>query len=414
MNKNIDKIEATFNGLGIAPNLLDLILKLGFKNPTSIQYKAIPPAIDGKDIIGIAQTGTGKTLAFGIPLVQQISKVGRGKGLIILPTRELALQVNEFMQKIGRGFGIRTAVLIGGTNIRAQIQAIRDNANIIIGTPGRINDHLQQKTLSLHDVFILVLDEADRMFDMGFAPQINKILQVTPKNRQTMLFSATMPDGIVKIASNHMKLPVRVEIDRSGTASKNVEHELFVVKREQKTPLLIKLLQEYKGSVLVFLRVKHNVRKVCNNLRNAGISVSEIHSNRSLNQRKEALEGFKLGRCRVLVATDIASRGIDVKGIELVVNFDLPENPEDYVHRIGRTGRAGMMGKAISFCLPDQGSKVREIERLTRLYLPISQLPDLPPVLNQPAGNYNNSNRGNYSSRRTKPSGRFGYKKRRY
>jgi ATP-dependent RNA helicase RhlE len=215
------------------------------------------------------------------------------------------------------------------------------------------------------------------MFDMGFAPQIAKILQVVPKNRQTMLFSATMPDGIVKIASGHMKLPVRIEIARSGTTAENIEQELFVVRKDQKLALLKKLLLEYKGSVLIFLRVKHSARKICVNLRDIGVSAAEIHSNRSLNQRKEALEGFKLGKYRALVATDIASRGIDVKNIELVVNYDLPENAEDYVHRIGRTGRAGMSGKAISFAMPDQGSKVREIERLTRVYLPISEMPDV-------------------------------------
>jgi ATP-dependent RNA helicase RhlE len=410
----------TFGGLGIAPKILDVLSRLGFKTPTSIQHKAIPAAIEGKDIIGIAQTGTGKTLAFGIPLIQQILKAGKGKGLIILPTRELALQINESMQKIGRGFGIRTAVLIGGAPIYNQKRAIRENPHIIIGTPGRIIDHLEQKTLRLHDVTILVLDEADRMFDMGFAPQINKILKVVPRDRQTMLFSATIPDGVVKIASNHMKLPVRVEIARSGTTAENVEHELFVVKKDQKFPLLRKLLEEYKGSVLIFLRIKFSARRICDYLRNIGISAAEIHSNRSLGQRREALDGFKLGRYRVLVATDIASRGIDVKGIELVINFDLPENPEDYVHRIGRTGRAGMAGKAISFALPDQGSKVREIERLTRLYLPISKLPDLPSNLNQPSSTFNKFNRSNYSSHRNRPayrtgrpSGRFNYGKRR-
>jgi ATP-dependent RNA helicase RhlE len=402
-----NEAEMTFGGLGIAPKLLDVLSKLGFETPTSIQHKAIPAAIEGKDIIGIAQTGTGKTLAFGIPLVQQIIKAGKGKGLIILPTRELALQVNEAMEKIGKVFGIRTAVLIGGASMYNQIYSIRNNPHIIIGTPGRIIDHIEQRILSLHDVTILVLDEADRMFDMGFAPQIAKILQVVPKNRQTMLFSATMPDGIVKIASNHMKLPVRVEIDRSGTTAENVEHELFVVKKDQKLPLLKKLLGDYKGSVLLFLRVKHSARKICNELRNVGISAAEIHSNRSLNQRKEALEGFKLGRYRVLVATDIAQRGIDVKGIELVINFDLPENAEDYVHRIGRTGRAGMSGKAISFCLPDQGSKIREIERLTKLYLPISKLPELPPSLNKQINTPNNFNKSDYSSHRNRPSGRF-------
>ena len=419
MNKQTDKplmneAEMTFGGLGIAPRLLDVIFKLGFKTPTSIQHKAIPAAIEGKDIIGIAQTGTGKTLAFGIPLVQQLLKAGRGKGLIILPTRELALQINETIQKIGREFGIKTAVLIGGSPIRQQIQAIRANPHVIIGTPGRINDLIQQRNLSLHDVTVLVLDEADRMFDMGFAPQINKILQVVPKNRQTMLFSATMPDSIVKIASSHMKLPVRVEIAASGTTAKNIEHELFVIKKIQKVTLLKKLLGEYKGSVLIFVRVKYSARKICNELRNIGVSSAEIHSNRSLGQRKEALEGFKLGRYRVLVATDIASRGIDVKDIELVVNFDLPENPEDYVHRIGRTGRAGMAGKAISFVLPDQGSKVREIERLTRLYLPISKLPDLPADLIPQSTTPNNFNRGNYPPQRNRPSGRFTPRKRRY
>ena len=274
--------EATFGGLGIAPQLLDVISRMGFTAPTSIQQKAIPVAVEGKDIIGIAQTGTGKTLAFGVPLIQQILKNKKGKGLIILPTRELALQVEETMRDIGGVFGIKTAVLIGGASMYNQVRLIRNNPHIVIGTPGRINDHIEKRTLSLNDVSILVLDEADRMFDMGFAPQIKKILQVVPKNRQTMLFSATMPDGIVKIASTHMKLPVRVEIAKSGTTAKDVEHELFVVKREQKVSLLKKILADCKGSVLIFLRLKHNARKICFGLRDIGISAAEIHSNRSL------------------------------------------------------------------------------------------------------------------------------------
>ncbi|MCX6722391.1 MAG: DEAD/DEAH box helicase, partial [Candidatus Staskawiczbacteria bacterium] len=302
------------------------------------------------------------------------------------------------------------AILIGGTPIRPQMRELYNNPHFVIGTPGRIIDHLEQRTLDLRGITMLVLDEADRMFDMGFAPQIAKILQSVPKERQTMLFSATMPDGIVKIASYHMKLPVRIEIARAGTTAENIEHELFVVKKDQKLALLKKLLGEYKGSVLVFLRVKHSAKKICSTLCDVGVSAAEIHSNRSLNQRKEALEGFKSGRYRVLVATDIASRGIDVKGIELVVNFDLPENAEDYVHRIGRTGRAGMSGKAVSFCLPDQGSKVREIERLTKLYLPISQLPDLSAHMSAQTTQPNNFNRDNNYPRRTnRPSGRSGY-----
>ncbi|MBI1866666.1 MAG: DEAD/DEAH box helicase [Candidatus Staskawiczbacteria bacterium] len=373
-----DNPEHGFGGLGIAPKMLAVLDQLNFKTPTPIQRKAIPVAIQGKDIVGIAQTGTGKTLALGIPMIQRILQANRGKGLIILPTRELALQSNEMLQKIGRPFGLKTAVLIGGSSMSQQLQAIRNKPHIIIGTPGRIIDHKQQKTLSFHDVTVLVLDEADCMFDMGFAAQIKQILQATSKDRQTMLFSATMPENIVKIATSHMKLPVRVEIDRQGTAAKKVEHELFIVKKDQKNRLLDKLLLEYKGSVLVFCRTKFGAKKICRDVRNMGIATAEIHSNRSLAQRREALDGFKLGKYRVLVATDIASRGIDVKGIELVINYDLPESAGDYVHRIGRTGRAGMAGRAISFVMIEQRNKIMEIERLIQSMLKISQLPELP------------------------------------
>ncbi|MCX6721331.1 MAG: DEAD/DEAH box helicase [Candidatus Staskawiczbacteria bacterium] len=395
--------ELNFGGLGIAPKLLEKLTNMGFKSPTPIQHKTIPITIEGKDVIGIAQTGTGKTLAFGVPMIQRILQSKTGKGLIVLPTRELAIQVDEALTKIGKEFGLKTAVLIGGASTYVQINALRANPHIVIGTPGRINDLILQRALHLHGVNILVLDEADRMFDMGFAPQIKKILQSVPTNRQTMLFSATMPDNIAKIASGHMKLPVRIEIVKQGTPAENVEHELFVVPKNQKMSLLKNLLAEYKGSVLVFIRAKHSAGKICRDLRNAGVLATEIHSNRSLNQRKEAMEGFKFGKYRVMVATDIASRGIDVKGIELVINYDLPENPEDYVHRIGRTGRAGMSGKAISFAMPDQGSKIREIERLTNLYLPIIKLPEGLHVAAAPTNNYspqNNRNRNRYSRRR--------------
>ncbi|MFA5935275.1 MAG: DEAD/DEAH box helicase [Patescibacteria group bacterium] len=366
-----------FYGMGIAPKLLETLEKLNFSTPTPIQYKSIPIAIQGKDVIGIAQTGTGKTLAFGIPLIQRLAQT-KGRGLIILPTRELAIQVDETIQLIGRSIGLRTAVLIGGTSMYPQKSALARKPHVIIATPGRLIDHMEQKTLSLQDVCILVLDEADRMLDMGFAPQINRILQSVPKDRQTMLFSATMPADIVKIANTHMKLPVRVEIARAGTASETVAQELFVVRKEEKNRLLQKLLDEYHGTVLVFSRTKHGAKKIARSVRGMGHNSSEIHSNRSLAQRREALEGFKNGKYRVLVATDIAARGIDVKGIELVVNYDLPDNPEDYVHRIGRTGRAGLEGRAISFATPDQGSDVRAIERLTHIRLPMTKLPELP------------------------------------
>ena len=368
-----------FYGLGIAPSLLEVLAKLKYTTPTPIQQKAIPVAVQGKDVIGIAQTGTGKTLAFSIPMLMRLAAT-KGKGLVLLPTRELALQVEETLAKLGKQAGLRTAVLIGGASMNMQIQKIKANPHVIVATPGRLNDHLEQHTVKLDTVSVLVLDEADRMLDMGFAPQINRILKHVPKERQTMLFSATMAPEISKMAANYMAMPVRVEIARAGTAADQVEQELFVVHKNDKLRLLDKLLQEYHGTVLVFSRTKHGATKICKSLKKMGFTATEIHSNRSLNQRKEALEGFKSGKYRIMVATDIAARGIDVIGIELVLNFDLPDQAEDYVHRIGRTGRAGRSGKAISFATPEQGRDVRDIEKLVRTQLNITKTPVLPPA----------------------------------
>jgi len=369
---------SNFYGLGIAPNILTILDKLGFKTPTPIQEKSIPPAIEGKDLMGLAQTGTGKTLAFGIPMIQ--GALGGKRGLVILPTRELALQVKEAYQKIGAPLGVRSVLLVGGEAIFRQLQGLRANPMIIIGTPGRIIDHLEQKTLSLFQVDILVLDEADRMLDMGFAPQLKRILSGVPKERQTMLFSATMPNEIVHLAHSYMKLPMRIEIAPPGMAASKITQELFFLTKQDKPRLLEKLLSEYRGSVLVFSRTKFGAKRIGASVRLLGHSATELHSNKSLNQRREALDGFRNGRYRILVATDIAARGIDVKGIELVVNYDLPSNAEDYIHRIGRTARAGAAGHAISFATPDQRGDVRDIERLMRATLPPKALPDLPPM----------------------------------
>jgi ATP-dependent RNA helicase RhlE len=371
--------QSGFSGLGIAPSLLGKLGQLGFANPTPIQQQAIPVAIQGKDVVGIAQTGTGKTLAFGIPLIQRMHQV-KGRGLIVLPTRELALQVDESLRRVGDSFGLRTVVLIGGTSIGPQTRALARKPHIIIATPGRLNDHLGQRTVRLDDVRIVVLDEADRMLDMGFAPQIEKIFRALPRERQTMLFSATMPREIMKMATTYMKLPIRVEVAPSGTTAERVTQEIFVIHKESKTQLVAKLLQQYVGTTLIFSRTKHGAKKLARHIRDMGHTAAELHSNRSLNQRKDALAGFKSGKYRVLVATDIASRGIDVTGIELVLNYDLPTNTEDYVHRIGRTARAQAGGHAISFVTPDQRNELRAIERLVRKSLPISRLPDLPPV----------------------------------
>ena len=332
--------------------------------------------MEGKDVVGIAQTGTGKTWAFGIPLLQRLSQHG-GRALIVLPTRELAAQVEEALLPFAQTLGIGTAVFIGGASMHRQREMLRRNPRVLIATPGRLNDHLEQGTITLREVKILVLDEADRMLDMGFKPQIERILRHVPRERQTMLFSATMPPEILRLASAHMTSPLRIEVAPTGTAAANVEQELFIVRREEKLPLLVSLLQEHSGTILVFSRTKYGAKKITRQLRAMGHTAAEIHANRSLAQRKEALQGFKTGRYRVLIATDIASRGIDVTGIEVVVNYDLPDDPSDYVHRIGRTARAGREGLAISFAGPEQAKDIRSIEQLIRGTLRRRQLPSL-------------------------------------
>ncbi len=366
------KSEYNFFGLGIAPKIIETLDRLKFKTATPIQHKAVPVALEGKDLIGIAQTGTGKTMAFVIPTLQQLAQ-NKSMALILVPTRELALQVEESVKKIARPLAIKSAVLIGGTPVYRQLKALAQNPRILIATPGRLIDLMEQRKVRLSKVHILILDEADRMLDMGFAPQIEKVLQSVPSNRQTLLFSATIPPAIVKIASAHMKFPVQVEIAPSGTTAEKVSHELFIVRKEMKQEILEKLLKQYRGSVLLFCRTKLGTKKIVRIIRRMGHRVAEIHSDRTLPQRREALSGFKTGKYRVLCATDIAARGIDVAGIELVINFDLPDDAENYVHRIGRTGRAGSPGHAISLATPDQGKDVRDIERIIKMALPISK-----------------------------------------
>ncbi len=377
MHKTTIPAEGGFYGLGIAPKILDILERLRFKVPTPIQFKAIPLALSGKDVVGIAQTGTGKTHAFAIPLCQVLAQK-TGMGLVLAPTRELAVQISESFQPLAQAFSMRTACLIGGAPMPPQVQALRKDPRIVIATPGRLIDHMSQWNIILDDVRMLVLDEADRMLDMGFAPQIEKILRFVPKERQTMLFSATIPKEIMEMASHHMKLPVSIEIAPSGTTAEQVTQELFIVRKESKLRLLGKLLAKYNGSVILFSRTKHNARKITRAIKDMGYSATEIHSNRTLIQRRDALDGFKSGKYKVLVATDIASRGIDVRGIELVVNFDLPDEAQNYVHRIGRTGRAGHKGHAVSFATPDQSRDVMDIEKITRISLPVSKHPELP------------------------------------
>lgn len=360
----------TFDELNISGKILEVLKKQHITVPTPIQHQAVPIGLEGKDLMGIAQTGTGKTLAFGIPLIQRLDHLN-GRGLILLPTRELAQQVNETIARLGKPFNIKTVVLIGGESMGRQIHELAQKPRVIIATPGRLIDHLERKRVTLSDIKILVLDEADRMFDMGFAPQINRIVKVVPKERQTLLFSATMPPTVVNLATHHMSLPIRIEVAPAGTAAADIEQEIMLVKPEAKLAMLERLVEDNKGTALVFSRTRHGAKKITSVLRTMGHTVSEIHANRSQSQRREALAGFKSGRYRILVATDIASRGIDVSGIEIVINFDLPDQAEDYVHRIGRTGRAGQKGKAVSLATPDQRQKIRLIEKLIRKSLPV-------------------------------------------
>lgn len=367
-----------FFDLEIRDKLLEILEKKGFTNPTPIQYQVIPGALEGKDIIGIAQTGTGKTLAFGIPLIQNVA-LHKGQGLVIVPTRELALQVEKALTQIGAPLNLRTAVLIGGESQHRQVKKLKQKPHIVIATPGRLDDLIKQREYDLGKVTVIVLDESDRMLDVGFLPQIKRILTNAPANRQTMLFSATMPKSISDLASKFMRLPLSIEVAPQGTASKNVEQGVFIVRRDDKMKLLESLLADHKReTTLIFSRTKHGARKLAKKIRDMGHTATEIHSNRSQAQRKKALEGFAKGRFRVMVATDIAARGIDVKKISLVINYDLPDNTEDYVHRIGRTGRAGRYGKAISFATVSQKADVKKIETLIRKSLPILTHDDIP------------------------------------
>ena len=362
--------DTDFRGFGIADPLFERITELGFVKPTPIQSKAIPIVNGGEDVVGVAQTGSGKTLAFSIPMIQFVAQQKK-MGLVVLPTRELAVQVEEVMKEVAGKFGLRTALLIGGTNPHPQRKDLKKGPHIIVATPGRLIDHVDQRNIDLKKVGMIVLDEADRMLDMGFIPQIRKIFSFVPKERQTMLFSATMPERVVKIATDYMRNPLRIEVAPPGTTAEKIDQEVFIVKRDEKMSLLDRLLKEYEGSTLIFTRTKHGAKNTAERLRKMGYTADELHSNRSQAQRQRALKGFANGKYRIMVATDIAARGIDVDHLALVVNYDLPEQVDDYTHRIGRTGRAGREGKAISFAMPSQKKEIVQIQQLINKELPI-------------------------------------------
>jgi len=353
-----------FLSLKLEETLFESLAKINFKAPTPIQAKAIPIALDGKDILGTAQTGTGKTGAFGIPLVNHLLKTKKETALVITPTRELATQVMQTLNNlIGRG-NIRTALLIGGDSMQKQLKQMRRNPRLIVGTPGRINDHLKRKTLRLNNTSFLVLDESDRMLDMGFTPQINQVLETVPKKHQTLLFSATLPGNILRLAEKYLNQPVRISVGSTSTPIEKIKQEVLRVNNGDKYNQLIKEIYTRQGSILIFVKTRRNAEKMVKRLKYDDHDADAIHGNLRQNKRDRVIKAFRNNHFRILVGTDVASRGLDIPAIKHVINFDLPQVPEDFIHRIGRTARAGAEGSALSFIGNEDKSKWNAIQRL--------------------------------------------------
>ena len=373
--------------------MLDALQPLGYSEPTPIQAEAIPVVINGQDVLGCAQTGTGKTAAFSLPMIhrlhqQEVPQSGRRqpRALILTPTRELATQIGVNLQEYSTQTRLRSTTIFGGVSQNRQVDALRRGIDIVVATPGRLLDLVNQRHLDLRDINTLVLDEADTMLDMGFINDIRKIIAMLPVERQTLFFSATMPPNIVKLSNDILRSPVRIEVARQSSAAETVEQTIFSIRQNDKRDLLVAILKEDDvDSALVFTRTKYGADKVAKHLSNSGIQAEAIHGNKSQPQRDRAMNGFKKGKIRVLVATDIASRGIDVDELSHVINFELPNIPESYVHRIGRTGRAGSTGKALSFCNEaDERKYLRDIQKLIQKELPVDSSHEwhleMPPV----------------------------------
>jgi ATP-dependent RNA helicase RhlE len=372
-----------FSDFGLAQPILKALVSEGYEKPTPIQAQAIPHVLSGRDICGIAQTGTGKTAAFALPILHRLAENARPaprKGcrvLVLSPTRELSGQIADSFKVYGRNLRLSTTVVFGGVSIGKQERDLANGIDVLVATPGRLLDLIDRRSLSLRDVEILVLDEADQMLDLGFIHALKRIVKMLPKERQSLFFSATMPKTISTLADDFLRDPVRVAVAPVATTAERVEQSVTFVATGRKQALLeILLKDEAVDRVLVFTRTKHGADKVVRSLEKAGIAGSAIHGNKSQPQRERALAAFRAGSCRVLVATDIAARGIDVEGVSHVINYDLPNVPESYVHRIGRTARAGATGLAISFCNDEERAYLRDIEKLTRLKVPVTPLPE--------------------------------------
>ncbi len=354
----------SFKGFGLPVVLEQSLERIGFTTPTPIQTLAIPLAMAGRDILGSAQTGTGKTGAFALPLLNKLLTSDRGSGLILTPTRELAVQVMDAMQKMMGRHLINTALLIGGESMPKQFAQLQKRPRLIVGTPGRINDHLVRGSLILNDASFLVLDETDRMLDMGFGIQIDKILKYLPRVRQTLMFSATLPHNIIKMSEKYLNNPERISVGSTTTPLDKIQQEVIHTSDSDKYNQLLKQLDERKGSIIVFVKTKRGAERMAERLRKQNFSADAIHGNLQQRKREKVIDGFRNKNYRILVATDIAARGLDIPHIEHVINYNLPQCPEDYIHRIGRTARAGAEGSAICFISPDEASIWRDIQKL--------------------------------------------------
>jgi ATP-dependent RNA helicase RhlE len=367
----------TFDRLGLSKTVLSAVHDAGYVHPTPIQEQAIPLILKGRDVMGLAQTGTGKTAAFTLPIVDRLLQgPRRTRALVLTPTRELCVQVEESVRKYAKHAELSAVSVYGGVPLDPQEKKLRAGVDIVVATPGRLIDHLERQNVVFDDLEVLVLDEADRMLDMGFAPQINRIVSDVPRYRQTLLFSATMPPEVEALARKYLRKPVVVQVGRRSAAASTVTHAVYPVPRERKSSLLAELLRAEKlDSVLVFTRTKHGADRVVRHLEREGINATAMHADKTQPQRTKALEDFKTGKVRVLVATDIAQRGLDISDISHVINYDVPQQAEDYVHRIGRTGRAAKEGDAFTFMAPDEIAMVRAIERMVGQPIPRISVP---------------------------------------
>ncbi len=376
----------SFSSLGLSPALLRALARQGYENPTPVQAEAIPLALAGHDLLAGAQTGTGKTAAFALPLLERMfpdgqrdGRPGRPRALILTPTRELAAQVAESLRTYGREVGVRASLIFGGVGMQPQVESLRRGVDVVIATPGRLIDHMQQRTIDLSGIETLILDEADRMLDMGFLPAIKRILIAVPRERQTLLFSATFSNDIKALASQFQRNPIEIQIAKANSIVATVTHRVHPVEGEARRDLLVELLQTDACQTLVFGRTKHGADKLTKQLNQDGIHAAAIHGNKSQSQRTKALADFKNGRISVLVATDIAARGLDISGLPRVINYELPMVAEDYIHRIGRTGRAGVEGVAISLVSHAEADRLRDIRKLLKNELTIENYPGFEP-----------------------------------